>query len=202
MTKTKYVGLAGDSEKPFWGANPVSSQAFVRSLVLPFMLALVAGACGDDDVGGNENENGNGGGVCGDGVVDPEEQCDQGAANSDVAADACRTDCREAYCGDAVVDTAETCDDGNASGDDGCSSSCEVEEGWDCSAGSCAPVCGDDLAVGGETCDGSDLGGETCVSIGQASGELACSVAVRVGHHRVHGDDGVRRRGGGGRRGV
>ena len=62
------------------------------------------------------NENGNGGGVCGDGVVDPEEQCDQGSANSDTAPDACRTDCREAYCGDAVVDTAETCDDGNASG--------------------------------------------------------------------------------------
>ena len=154
----------------------MSSQAFVRSLVLPFMLALLAGGCGDDDGGGNENENGNGGGVCGDGVVAPEEQCDQGAANSDTAPDACRTDCREAYCGDAVVDTAETCDDGNASGGDGCTSSCEVEEGWDCSAGSCAPVCGDDLAVGGETCDGTDLGGETCVSIGQAAGELACNV--------------------------
>ncbi len=174
MIGTKPVRPAGDGEKLVWEANPAMSRVMVRGLVLPCVMALLAWGCGDDDGGGNNNANGNGGGVCGDGVVDPEEQCDQGAANSDTAPDACRTDCREAYCGDEVVDTAESCDDGNAGGGDGCSASCEGEEGWDCSSGSCEPVCGDNRVVGEETCDGTDLRGESCVSIGQAAGDLGC----------------------------
>ena len=47
---------------------------------------------------------------CGDGWVDPGEECDDGAANSDTQSDACRTDCRTAHCGDEVVDTGEDCD--------------------------------------------------------------------------------------------
>ncbi len=52
--------------------------------------------------------------ICGDGVVDPGEQCDTGSDRSDVAADACRSDCRKAYCGDSVVDSGEQCDDGRS----------------------------------------------------------------------------------------
>ena len=66
---------------------------------------------------------------CGDGILTEDEACDDGAANSDVEPDACRTDCREARCGDAVVDAGETCDDGARWGGDGCSSACVQEQG-------------------------------------------------------------------------
>src|SRR5262245_33455375 len=35
-------------------------------------------------------------------------------------------------CGDGVIDGSEKCDDGNPSNGDGCSSSCQVEAGFDC----------------------------------------------------------------------
>jgi hypothetical protein len=48
--------------------------------------------------------------VCGDGTQDPDEECDDGAANSDTTPDACRTTCTLPVCGDGVVDEGETCD--------------------------------------------------------------------------------------------
>jgi cysteine-rich repeat protein len=66
---------------------------------------------------------------CGDGVVDPDEACDDGAANSDTTPGACRTTCLAAGCGDAVVDPGEGCDDGAAFGGDGCGADCVVETG-------------------------------------------------------------------------
>jgi MYXO-CTERM domain-containing protein len=49
--------------------------------------------------------------VCGDGKITGVEECDDGAENSDVAADACRTDCSAASCGDGVRDSGEECDE-------------------------------------------------------------------------------------------
>lgn len=66
---------------------------------------------------------------CGDGVVNPGEECDNGAANSDTEADACRTTCTSARCGDGVVDAGETCDDGNTADGDACTSTCEEGAG-------------------------------------------------------------------------
>ena len=39
----------------------------------------------------------------------------------------------------------------------------------------CEPVCGNGVAEMGEDCDGGDLGGETCVSLGFGGGTLACA---------------------------
>lgn len=69
---------------------------------------------------------------CGDGVVDfPFEQCDNGAANSDVAAyGSCTTQCTLGpRCGDGVVQASagEQCDDGNRVNGDGCSAACLAE---------------------------------------------------------------------------
>jgi CSLREA domain-containing protein len=83
-------------------------------------------------------------GFCGDGVIQsPDEECDDGANNSDTEPDACRTDCTLPICGDGVVDTGagETCDDGNTVDGDGCSSSCVLE------------TCGDGVVQAGEECD-------------------------------------------------
>lgn len=127
-----------------------------------FALALLAVAvgCGDNGSGsGSENppppppplEE------CGNGVVDPGEECDDGDANSDEAADACRTTCVMPTCGDAVVDSGEECDDGEGNSDvtaDACRPSCV------------AATCGDAVVDSGEHCDlgaaNSDVSDSEC----------------------------------------
>ena len=53
---------------------------------------------------------------CGNGMMNPGEECDDGAANSDTIPNACRTDCSEPSCGDGVIDDGEQCDDGADNG--------------------------------------------------------------------------------------
>jgi hypothetical protein len=60
--------------------------------------------------------------ICGNGVRDTYEMCDNGSANSDTA-DACRTDCTLPKCGDGIVDSSEQCDDG-PSGSKRCTPNC------------------------------------------------------------------------------
>jgi cysteine-rich repeat protein len=96
------------------------------------LLCLTVLACGDND-GGDKTASdpdtpGDAAPVCGDGVIEGTEQCDDGDGNSDTA-DACRLDCRPAGCGDGVKDTGEGCDDGNNWGGDGCSPECARETG-------------------------------------------------------------------------
>ena len=78
-------------------------------------------------------------GVCGDGTVDPDEECDDG---NDILTDACLPTCVAAICGDAVLQTGvEDCDDANADSTDAC---------IDCHAA----VCGDGhVHAGVEGCD-------------------------------------------------
>ncbi len=66
---------------------------------------------------------------CGDGVVDVDEECDDGDANDAAAPDACRATCLLPGCGDGVVDADEGCDDGGWTGGDGCDGACAVETG-------------------------------------------------------------------------
>jgi cysteine-rich repeat protein len=63
---------------------------------------------------------------CGDGIVDPGEECDEGGESS-----ACDTDCTIAFCGDGTTNTTlgEECDDGNDIDGDGCSAFCLVGTG-------------------------------------------------------------------------
>jgi cysteine-rich repeat protein len=60
--------------------------------------------------------------VCGDGVVDPGEECDDG---NTVDGDGCNG-CALPRCGNGIVDPGETCDDGNQDDEDGCTPSCQV----------------------------------------------------------------------------
>jgi cysteine-rich repeat protein len=50
--------------------------------------------------------------ICGDGIRQSGEQCDNGKKNSNIIPDACRTNCKKARCGDNVRDTNEECDAG------------------------------------------------------------------------------------------
>lgn len=84
-------------------------------------------------------------GVCGDGITDVGEECDDGDANSDTAPDACRADnCVLPICGDGVIDSTEICDNGSANSDttaDACRTTCD------------AAGCGDGQLDTGESCD-------------------------------------------------
>jgi cysteine-rich repeat protein len=90
---------------------------------------------------------------CGDGVVDPDEGCDD-ANNED--GDGCSSVCVvEPFCGDGVVDPDEECDDANDVDGDGCSSICVVEVS-----------CGDGVVDPDEGCDdGNVADGDGCSSI-------------------------------------
>lgn len=67
--------------------------------------------------------------ICGDGIVQDGEQCDDGSQNRNVSGARCRADCTSARCGDGVLDSSEICDDGNQSNGDGCDFFCNIEAG-------------------------------------------------------------------------
>jgi cysteine-rich repeat protein len=109
---------------------------------------------------------------CGNGVVDGDEECDDG---NDDNTDACVDDCKLAVCGDGYVGPAEACDDGNGDNTDACVAGCQaaacgdgflgpmescddgnLEDGDGCSATCLAPGCGDGVVGEGEECDDGD----------------------------------------------
>ena len=85
-----------------------------------------------------------GGQACGDGVVDPGEECDDGAGNGD--SKSCKIDCTDQVCGDGAVGPGEGCDDGNVADGDGCDAKCVLES------------CGDGQLDPGEECDDGQNG--------------------------------------------
>jgi cysteine-rich repeat protein len=120
---------------------------------------------------------------CGDGAVDPGEECDDRRESAVCDADctfrfcgdltvnltageqcdaggesaACDADCTFAACGDGALNAAagETCDDGNVVSGDGCSAVCLAEPP--------SPFCGDGSVDPGEECDdGNTVPGDGC----------------------------------------
>ena len=75
-----------------------------------------------------------------------------------------------AVCGSAALESGEGCDDGNTTSGDGCSATCTIEVGWDCTtpAGgrtTCVKlaVCGSASLESGEGCDdGNTASGDGC----------------------------------------
>ncbi|AKT39081.1 uncharacterized protein CMC5_032280 [Chondromyces crocatus] len=77
--------------------------------------------------------------LCGNGVLEPFEACDDGNL---IDGDGCQSDCSDvALCGNGIVNPGETCDDGNTSSGDGCSATCAVEPGFAC-GGTYPSTCG------------------------------------------------------------
>jgi large repetitive protein len=108
--------------------------------------------------------------VCGDGAIDPGEQCDD---TDTVTGDGCDADCNvevgwsclgepsdcvmgQGECGDGAIANGEECDDDNTGDNDGCSGACDVEAGWECSGSpsDCNLLCGNGHVDPGEDCDG------------------------------------------------
>jgi len=93
---------------------------------------------------------------CGNGALDPGEQCDDGNLFS---GDGCSSFCRNEICGDGALVTCEQCDDGNLAGGDSCSADCLFE------------ICVNGVLDEGEQCDdGNGFGGDDCTN--------ACRFAV------------------------
>jgi len=89
--------------------------------------------------------------ICGDGIRDPGEGCDDG---NTVAGDGCSAVCQVEICANGILDPGEGCDDGNSTSGDGCSASCQLE------------ACGNGVLDAGEQCDdGNTLGGDGCSAI-------------------------------------
>ncbi len=136
---------------------------------------------------GGQNENPEGGmggapaGICGDGILEAGELCDDANTDDD---DGCSADCtrsdpdyictegqpcvRVVTCGNGVIEGDEVCDDGNEESGDGCSAGCDgVEDGYVCvkPGEPCValPVCGNAEREHGEQCDdGNDKSGDGC----------------------------------------
>ncbi len=101
---------------------------------------------------------------CGDGILDPIDQCDDGNL---VDGDGCDANCTATACGNGIVTSGEACDDGNVMSADGCDAACVVEPGWSCAhePSFCREVCGDGVLTPSEACDDANLvDGDGCDS--------------------------------------
>ena len=116
---------------------------------------------GDDSSGGSSS--GPPPAACGDGKLDPFEECDAGPENSDQGA--CTTACKNAVCGDGLVGPGEACDDGNQDDADACTSECKPAS------------CGDGTVQAGEECDDGNMD--------DADACLATCVAAKCGDGAV-----------------
>jgi cysteine-rich repeat protein len=118
---------------------------------------------------------------CGNGKLDPGEQCDDAnKVQGDGCSAICQIECFESCgscgtggpcvitppCGNGWLDMGEACDDANNVAGDGCAADCSaIEPGWRCPAMGrrCAPICGDGRIVFPETCDDSNtIAGDGC----------------------------------------
>ena len=130
-------------------------------------LRCVDGRC----EGGRERD-----ALCGNGLLEPGEDCDDGNLDD---GDVCTSVCTSPRCGDGFVSAGELCDDGN-----GCSSTCDsvcgdglvsgfeacddgnLEEGDACTPTCALPSCGDGFLAPGEDCDDGNLAdGDSCTSM-------------------------------------
>lgn len=89
--------------------------------------------------------------VCGDGYLGPGEQCDDAGANGDDKS--CTSACQNASCGDGLPGPGEACDDGNAINTDACLTGCVPASCGDGFQQMGVEAC--DLGAGNGTYDGA-----------------------------------------------
>ena len=174
-----------------------------RLFIETFGLALLTGALVLGPMGCRGSKVGGGGPVCGNDVIEGEEECDGmdlgGATcetlNLGTGDVSCGLDCTldvsgcsvQAECGNGDVEYPEQCDGANLAGTScmdlgfsGGDLSCSATCAFDTSACEISTECGDGVREGEESCDGDDLGGASCESLGLGEGTLGCTEIGRA----------------------
>jgi len=137
-------------------------------ITVPHCSLAVTQACiADADCPGGETCAG-GCAVCGNGFVDPGEECDEGAANSG-AGNHCRVDCTLPRCGDATLDFSHCAGEPDAA----CSTAADCAGGAACVQGEACDL-GIAACIGGTNdgmpccaeadCPGGDCPGDGCTA--------------------------------------
>lgn len=122
-------------------------------------------------------------GICGNGVVETYEECDDGATeDGDGCSAKCLMEGDSGTCGDAILDSSqEQCDDGNTEDGDGCSAQC-LNEGSRAIGSTCGDGTVDHSAsTGGEDCDdGNAVSGDGCSRncLNEGTTEFSTTLAV------------------------
>jgi cysteine-rich repeat protein len=119
--------------------------------------------------------------VCGNGRVEPGEQCDD--RNTD-AGDGCSPVCQLEGCGNGITDVGEACDCGDPTvtprpecgGHHNSDSDTQAPCRGDCTL----RRCGDGVLEAPEQCEGSDLGGLTCGNFGYYGGQPSCTAFCTI----------------------
>ncbi len=92
--------------------------------------------------------------VCGNGVKEGTETCDDGNTNNN---DSCSNTCKLPICGNSIKEGGEECDDGNTQNGDSCSSSCRIS--------GAISTCWNGIKEGNEECDDANASEtDTCSS--------------------------------------
>ena len=91
--------------------------------------------------------------VCGNNVLEGNEQCDDGNV---INGDSCDNNCTPPSCGNGIVTAGEQCDDGNLINGDGCSAVCQIQCVTDAACTDGDPCTTGDVCVGG-ACRGTPL---------------------------------------------
>ena len=139
--------------------------------------------------------------VCGDGIVNGDEGCDDGNTDTEVCAygaaecTVCAADCTEqagatSSCGDGIVNGDEACDDGNADTEVCaygaaecivCAADCTEQAGLTSS-------CGDGVVNGDETCDDGNAETEICAYDADACEVCTANCTTGAGTLQFCGD--------------
>jgi cysteine-rich repeat protein len=129
------------------------------------------------------------GGLCGNGVPEAGEGCDDDNATSgDGCSSTCSVEpsyfcsgapsvCVPSVCGNGQTESGESCDQGNVVSGDGCSGICTIEPGYTCSGqpSICTSECGDGIIAGSESCDqGNVVSGDGCSAACTVEPGFAC----------------------------
>jgi uncharacterized repeat protein (TIGR01451 family) len=92
--------------------------------------------------------------------------------------------CQATVCGNGNREGTEACDDGNTTSGDGCSATCTVETGFNCTGATpsvCTTTCGDGLRAGAEACDDQNTtNGDGCSATCTVESGYNCSGSPSV----------------------
>eukprot|EP00339_Tiarina_fusa_P000674 CAMPEP_0117047798 /NCGR_PEP_ID=MMETSP0472-20121206/33016_1 /TAXON_ID=693140 ORGANISM="Tiarina fusus, Strain LIS" /NCGR_SAMPLE_ID=MMETSP0472 /ASSEMBLY_ACC=CAM_ASM_000603 /LENGTH=925 /DNA_ID=CAMNT_0004760603 /DNA_START=80 /DNA_END=2857 /DNA_ORIENTATION=- len=162
-------------------------------------LSVTFGCGNDGNTGGGNSP------VCGNGIREAGEQCDEGNRNSNQGA--CTLNCRNARCGDGFVQPGEQCDEGSSNSNTGtCTNACQrprcgdgfVQAGEECdrgnsnsNTGACTNACenarcGDGFIQAGEECDdGNNVNGDGCSATCQTESSSGGGSASSCGSNQA-----------------